>query len=222
MSIGRRFVVSAAAFFALSCMPSAASAQAPAAAPYPTAQGQAIPGVDQVFALESVNALYIIATQEGFERVAHLVKVLDGDLDLVQTRFDLVEATAEDLKSLGVNVTGSTPLIAPSDNAILVRALSASELSRAAYPLRITTRDTDVIDESLEQKTDGGAVIPLSFVSRENTDGSIEVELMQPVSALCEIKAGQTAVLAMPGVAPDTVRLLFVTANLAPRSRSYR
>jgi len=60
------------------------------------------------------------------------------------------------------------------------------------------------VDALLEAHRGAGGA-PLSLVPRVALDGTINIEILQPVTATCSARSGQTAVLAMAGLAPGSL-----------------
>lgn len=219
---------SASAFLLLACLMPPCHAQSPAQFP-PPAPAQNPPavlpaGVDRLYALEGTNTILAMATPEGYDRLRELVRNLDGDLDIIQTKVVSVEARTTDLTALGVSIPPGTTSLSGSDGARLRAALQNGDL-RPIETLRITTREDTPVDTLLRhagaRHATGGT--PFTLIPREEKDGTVTLEIPQPLSVQVAVQSGQTAVLALPEMTPGTVRLLFLTPSvLSSESRPVR
>lgn len=189
-------------------------------AQFPQQSGQGIraqlpDGVDQLYALEGDNSLLAMATPEGYDRLDELVRNLDGDLDIIQTKVVDAQARQSDIAALGVTIDPNNPSVGSESAGKLLAALQAGNL-RATETLRITTREFTVVDTLLrstgERLAAGGT--PFSLIPRVAKNGAITLEVIQPVSETVSCENGQTAVIATPGTISGTVRLLFLTPTI--------
>ncbi len=172
----------------------------------PDASGSVLPpGVRSLYAHEGDNSIVAYATPDGYANVRALVKHLDGDLDIIRTNVSLVTATSATLKTLG--------LAADASNASLLAAFQSGRLPATDH-LRLTTREDTPIDALLRAPGDGS--IPLSLVPREDADGALSVELLQPAATNITVDPSGIVVARLPGASPGTLRLLFLTPTLRP------
>lgn len=172
----------------------------------PDASGSAMPpGVRSLYAHEGDNSIIAYATPDGYANVRALVKHLDGDLDIIRTDVSLVTATSATLKTLG--------LAADASNASLLAAFQSGRLPATDH-LRLTTREDTPIDALLRAPGDGS--ISLSLVPREDADGALSVELLQPAATNITVDPSGIVVARLPGASPGTLRLLFFTPTLRP------
>lgn len=171
------------------------------------------PGVNKIIANEGNNHLLVMATPDGYANVLYLVRNLTGNLDIIRTKVVSVEATAEESGNLDL----SKPVVNADAAAKLIAALQAGNL-RPIETLRITTRENTPVDTLLKQRgrqLSGGGT-PFTLVPREETDGSLTMQLIQPISTSVTVKSGQTAVIALPGSKSGEVQLLFMTPAIVP------
>lgn len=172
-------------------------------------------GVSQLFALMGTNDLLAMATPEGYDRLRELVRNLDGDLDAIRTKVVSVDAQTSDLAALGVTVNAGKPSLTDADDAKLLSALAANNL-RVTETLRITTRENTPVDTLLRnagaRSATGGT--PFTIIPRESKDGLVTLEIHQPATVQVAVRSGQIAVVALPGVTTETVRLLFLTPTV--------
>ncbi len=172
----------------------------------PAASGQSLlPGVGSIYAHQGDNTIIAYATPDGYARVRALVRHLDGDLDMIRTDVSLVTVSPAALKGLGI-----TP--AASDTALLA-AFHSGRLPASDH-IRLTTREDTPIDALLHDI--GNGRIPLSLVPREDADGALSVELLQPAVTSQAVGSGGTVVARLPDAPNGTVRLLFLTPTLLP------
>lgn len=186
----------------------AVAALAPACAWAQTASapGQpAIPGVQVLYAHEGDNSIVAYATPDGYAQVRALVKHLDSDLDIIRTEACLVVVSPAALKTLGLD--------AAAPDAALLAAWGAGRLASSSR-LRLTTREDTPIDALLRDPRGGS--LPLLLVPREDADGTLSVELLQPaVQRLSSARSG-TLLARLPSAPDGTLRLLFLTPTLLP------
>ena len=171
-------------------------------------------GIDQLYALQSINALVLFGTKEGYDTALEVVRNIDGDLDIIRTQITLVKTTRGELTKLGVTPAGDT--FTDEDIAKLVAARQAGTL-RATDAVRITTRENTVVDALLGEYQRSS--LPLTIVPRVTTEGLVAVQLTQPLSKTFSSLPGQTSVALLPGAgsADDSpVSLLFVTPTILP------
>lgn len=111
----------------------------------------------------------------------------------------------------------SNPIVSADAATKLIAALQTGNL-RPIETLRITTRENTPVDTLLTQRGRqlAGGGTPFTLVPREETDGSLTMQLLQPVSTFVTVKSGQTAVLALPGSKSGEVQLLFMTPTIVP------
>lgn len=111
----------------------------------------------------------------------------------------------------------SNPIVSAGAATKLIAALQAGTL-RPIETLRITTRENTPVDTLLKQRGRqlAGGGTPFTLVPREEKDGSLTMQLVQPVSTFVTVKNGQTAVVALPGSKSGEVQLLFLTPTLVP------
>lgn len=172
----------------------------------PDASGSVMPpGVRSLYAHKGDNSIIAYATPDGYANVRALVKHLDGDLDIIRTDVSLVTITSATLKTLG--------LAADASNASLLAAFQSGRLPATDH-LRLTTREDTPIDALLHAPGDGS--IPLSLVPREDADGALSVELLQPAATNITVDPSGIVVARLPGASPGTLRLLFLTPTLRP------
>jgi hypothetical protein len=177
-------------------------------------------GVDRIIALQGDNSILLHGTRDGYEQSRDLVKLLTGEGSVVRTIVELSAPSTDQLKCIGVTVDPSTPSLSAADTAKLVAAWKDGRLSRAANPIRITTREDTPVDADFREKA-GEIGTALTIVPRVARDGSTTVELLKPVAASCSAPDGGTSVVALAGRTTGSVRLLFITAKVvASRHRS--
>lgn len=164
-----------------------------------------LPGVRSVYAHEGDNTIIAYATLGGYAHVRALVRHLDGDLDIIRTDVSLVLVTPAALKELGGGAAAS--------NASLLAAFQAGRLPTQDH-LRLTTREDTPIDALLRDI--GNSRLPLSLVPREDEDGALSVELLQPAALSVTAAPGGTVVARLPDAPVGTLRLLFLTPVLLP------
>ena len=185
---------------------------------YPgTGQGrnrQTLPdGIDQLYALQSINTLVLFGTKEGYETALEVARNIDGDLDIVRTQITLVKATRADLSALGVTLTDDPPTGADLTKLVTARQQGAL---RATDAVRITTRENTVVDALLGAHQ---SEVPLSVVPRVTKDGRIAIELTEPVDITVAASSRDTAIVVLPGSGKEataTVSLLFITPTILP------
>ena len=178
-------------------------------------------GVSLIYALQGSNQILTYATPEGYDRLLELIRNLDGDLDLLRTKVVSVEARTSDLAALGVTPSPGGASWSAQDNARLLTALQNGSL-RATETLRITTRENTAVTTLLRRpgarNTDGGT--PFTLIPREGKNGMLTLEIHEPTAVQVSVQSGQTAVVPLPGLTTDTVRMLFLTPTvLASESR---
>lgn len=164
-----------------------------------------LPGVRSLYAHQGDNTIIAYATPDGYARVRALVKHLDGNLDVIRTDVSFVSVTPAALKDLG-NTT------AASDTALLA-AFQAGCLPAGDH-VRLTTREDTPIDALLRDP--GNGTLPFSLVPREDGDGALSVELLQPAVISQTVTSGGTVVARLPTAPNGTLRLLFLTPTLLP------
>ena len=163
-----------------------------------------VPGVDQLYALQSNNSLLAYATPEGYAALRDLVRQIDGQLDIIRTDVALVEVSPGRLHTLGIE-TG--------DSGKLLSAFASGQLA-ITDRVHLTTREDTPIDTILH--TNALTTIPLSVVPREADDGTLTTELLQPNVVPDGIPGGGTVVARLPGASNGSLRLLFITATIVP------
>ena len=186
-------------------------------------QGQAaqLPdGVDALIAHEGTNEIIALATQDGYEHVRELVKIIDGQLDIIRTEVKQVAVGADDLKTLGLPTDTSGAPLSDADAAKVVGAVKAGTL-RSSATVRITTRESTPVDTLLTGRTNVGTdttgiQTPLSLVPRELRDGTLALEIIQPTHTLRSVGPGGSVVLALPGQTAGAVTFLILTPSILP------
>jgi hypothetical protein len=129
----------------------------------------------------------------------------------------VVEPTSAGLKRVALNL-GTSPL-SSNNTATLIAALESGKLP-AIETLRITTRENTVVDTLLRNANTRvtGSGTPFSLVPHEDRNGQVILEVMEPTSIEFGVQSGQTAILVLPGLTTDAVRLLFLTPTVLPSS----
>lgn len=186
-------------------------------------QGQAaqLPdGVDSLFAHEGTNVIIALATQDGYEHVRELVKIIDGQLDIIRTEVKQVSVGADDLKALGLPTDTSGAALSDADAAKVLSAVKAGTLQTSAA-VRITTRESTPVDALLTGRTGvgtatAGTQTPLSLVPRELRDGSLALEIIQPTHTLRSVAPGGSVVLPLAGQTAGGVTFLILTPSILP------
>ncbi len=183
-------------------------------------QGQLPEGVQALFAHEGTNVIIALATQEGYEHVRELVKIIDGQLDIIRTEVKQVSASADDLKALSLPTDTSGAPLSDADGAKVLGAVKAGTL-RSSATVRITTRESTPVEALLTGRTRAGAATtgaqtPLSLVPRELRDGSLALEIIQPTNTLRGVAPGGSVVLALPGQTAGSVTFLVLTPSILP------
>jgi hypothetical protein len=171
-------------------------------------------GIDQLVALQSVNQILVFGTKEGYETALEVARNIDGDLDIIRTQFTLARTTRAGLTGLGVTLTADP--LTTSDIARLVAARQAGKL-QTLDTVRITTREDTVVDALLGEHQ--RRALPLTMIPRVAKDGTVEVQLTQPLDTTIAAPSGQTTVAVVPGGASSAdapVSLLFVTPAILP------
>ncbi len=181
-------------------------------------QGALPDGVNQVYALEGTNTILAIATPDGYDRIRELIRNIDGDLDIVQTKVVAVDVTTSDLAALGVSArTGAGSVVSGTDGGKLLAALASGRLTGSDV-VRLTTRENTPIETLLRVRGSaaGTGGTPVSVIPRVTKDGAVSLEISEPLSAMVTARGGETVVLAAPGTTADAVRLLFLTPGILP------
>lgn len=182
-------------------------------------QNQLPDGVDSLIANQGTNTIIALATQAGYERVRQLVKYLDGNLDVIRTDIKQVPLSAENIKSLGITASPDGQALSDADTAKVLDALKSGRLA-AGDTARLLTRETTAVDVLLKGRTRTGITTqtPLTLVPRENSDGSLALEIIQPKHILCEVGTGGSAILPTAGPTDGGVTLVVLTPSILPSS----
>lgn len=185
-------------------------------------QGQAqLPdGVQALIAHEGTNEIIALATREGYENVRELVRIIDGQTDIIRTDVKQIPAGADDLKALGLTPDTTGAPLSDADGAKVIGAVKAGTL-RSSGTVRIITREATPVDVLLTGRTrvgaaTAGAQTPLSLVPRELRDGSLALEIIQPTHSLRSVGPGGSIVLALPGQTAGAVTFLVLTPSILP------
>jgi hypothetical protein len=182
--------------------------------------GQLPDGVDALIAHEGTNEIIALATQEGYEHVRELVKIIDGQLDIIRTEVKQVPVGADDLKTLGLPTDTSGAPLSDADATKLLGAVKTGVL-RSSATVRITTRESTPVDTLLTDRTGvgtntAGTQTPLSLVPREQSDGSLALEIIQPTHTFRSVATGGSVVLPLPGQTAGAVTFLVLTPSILP------
>lgn len=180
--------------------------------------GQLPDGVQALFAHEGTNVIIALATEDGYEHVRELVKIIDGQLDIIRTEVKQVTVSADDLKALGLPTDTSGAPLSDSDAAKVIGAVKAGGL-RSSATVRITTRESTPVEALLTGRTrvgtdTTGTQTPLSFVPREQRDGSLALEIIQPTHTMRSVGPGGSIVLPLPGQTAGSVTFLLLTPSI--------
>lgn len=183
-------------------------------------QTQLPEGVSALIAHQGINEIIALATQGGYERVRELVRMIDGQLDIIRTEVKQVSAGAADLKALGLTADASGAALGDVDAARVLGAVKAGAL-RSSATVRITTRESTAVDALLTGRTRVGADTaatrtPLSLVPREERDGSLSLEIIQPTHTLRSVGPGGSVVLSLAGQTEGGVTFLILTPSILP------
>jgi hypothetical protein len=169
-------------------------------------------GINKIYANEGNESLLVIGTQQGYDTAEELVKLLDGDLDIISTQIALAQTTQAEMAVLGVTVPQDGAL-SSADIQTLVTAEQDGKLPVSALD-RVITREDTVIGVLM-----GKSDLPLTFVPRVEKNDMVGVQLTQPISLTASARPGSTSVVALPptGTGPtEPVTLLFLTPKILP------